>query len=222
MLRFTLSPFKGKLEEQVKHLSDHEKSAIEDIKKEGLFGENFLDVGCGKGNLVFELAKIGKMCIGIDISRVNIYYSMKGRRSANVHFVLADAVQLPFKENSFKVVTAIDVIEHLSSYEKFIFECKRILKAHGLMYIHTPNRLQTNLRKKLTRWKGWCKDHVHEFSPSELIELLKIRGFRSVTILRLDGLWMLRLFPSIISETCSKALKRFPFMYDGFHLKVKK
>jgi ubiquinone/menaquinone biosynthesis C-methylase UbiE len=226
-----MSPVRKKLRERGKYfcnsneaesLSNHETSAMEDIRKEALFNENFLDVGCGKGNLVFKLGKIGKISVGIDISKRKINYAVKNVKDTNSHFILADATRLPFRDNSFKVITAIDVIEHLSDYEEFISECKRILKTNGLMYIHTPNRLQTNLRKMLTRWKGWCEEHVHEFSPSELMELLKTRGFRDVKIFRLDGLWMLRFFPPVINRTFSKILNKFSFMYDGFHLKVKK
>jgi ubiquinone/menaquinone biosynthesis C-methylase UbiE len=137
--------------EKRKILSDHEISAMEDIKREGVFSENFLDIGCGKGNLVFELSKIGKECVGLDISKADITCSARKARKTKVHFVLADATRLPFRNDAFKVITAIDVIEHLSNYEEFICECKRVLKNDGLIYIHTPNRLQTNLRKKLTR-----------------------------------------------------------------------
>jgi len=203
-------------------LSDHEISAMEDVKKEGLFNENFLDVGCGKGKLVFEFGKMGKMSVGVDVSKNEVNYAVRNFRNTNNHFILADATRLPFRDDCFRVVTAIDVIEHLSNYEEFILECKRILKTNGRVYIHTPNRIQTDLRKMLTTWKGWCEDHVHEFSPPELIGLLKTGGFRDVNVLRLDGLWMLRFFPSIIYETVNKFLNRFPFMYDGFHLKAKR
>jgi len=44
----------------------------------------------------------------------------------------------PFKTDSFNEVSAIHVVEHLKNLVAFMYECLRILKPGGSLYIETP------------------------------------------------------------------------------------
>jgi ubiquinone/menaquinone biosynthesis C-methylase UbiE len=49
---------------------------------------------------------------------------------------------LPFPDNTFDMVTALDFVEHINNeeYEKLIVEIKRVLKPNGTLCIYTPNK----------------------------------------------------------------------------------
>lgn len=53
---------------------------------------------------------------------------------------------LPYEDNSFDLITSVEVIEHLESYANLIEEAKRILKPGGLLILTTPNILNMNSR----------------------------------------------------------------------------
>jgi ubiquinone/menaquinone biosynthesis C-methylase UbiE len=50
------------------------------------------------------------------------FVSTKNTRKHKYSFILTDATGLPFRDNSFKVITAIDVIERLSNYSELVGE----------------------------------------------------------------------------------------------------
>lgn len=74
-------------------------------------GDRFLDIGCAKGFLVKELIELGIDAVGIDISE----YAAR-----NCHPDVVDRVQvgtvekLPFSNDSFNAVVAIDVVHNLA------------------------------------------------------------------------------------------------------------
>lgn len=93
--------------------------------------KNILDVGCGTGQLSYELSRKSKYVIGIDTS-----LAFKDRtRSNNVDFIRADCHYLPFKDETFEIVISIGMLEHVADYERSIFEMKRVLKGSGSMFL---------------------------------------------------------------------------------------
>jgi 2-polyprenyl-6-hydroxyphenyl methylase / 3-demethylubiquinone-9 3-methyltransferase len=57
-----------------------------------------------------------------------------------VKYLYGNAQDQPFEDESFDVVLAMDLLEHIESPEKVIRECSRVLKPHGLLFFHTFNR----------------------------------------------------------------------------------
>src|SRR5690606_3253578 len=82
-------------------------------------GQSLLDVGCGPGNLTIDLANRvapGKV-VGVDLSEVVLEDARRDAAAAqvtNVEFQVADAYELPFEDDSFDVVHAHQVLQHLS------------------------------------------------------------------------------------------------------------
>jgi len=101
----------------------------------------WLDTGCGHqlfGSWMIkeerELAARAKRLIGIDLD-------LEGLRK---HLTINDRVfgsleKLPFASESFDVVTANMVVEHLSSPHAVLSEIRRVLRPGGLFIFHTPN-----------------------------------------------------------------------------------
>lgn len=101
----------------------------------------WLDIGCGHNLLqpwrYQEEKKLINGCktiIGIDYSLLSL------KKHKTIHKkVRGDASLLPFKENSFDLITANMVVEHFYAPEIQIKEIHRILKPGGLFIFHTPN-----------------------------------------------------------------------------------
>jgi methionine biosynthesis protein MetW len=97
-----------------------------------------LDVGCGDGKLTLNAANaIGTTKIyGIDI----IDETIERAKASGIDIRRADLNhKFPFENESFDVVLASEIIEHLSNTDSFLREIYRILRAGGYTIISTPN-----------------------------------------------------------------------------------
>ena len=90
----------------------------------------YLDIGSGDGVSVLYLPENLKVCVSdYAINRLE-----KNRFSAKV---VCDCNMLPFKDNSFDVVSCWEVLHHNPDIQKVIAEMKRISKKY--IYIFEPN-----------------------------------------------------------------------------------
>ena len=103
-----------------------------------------LDIGCGRGELVFALAERGLTYVeGIDLSEDAIDFAVKvcdGKKfKGKVNVQLMSATELEFLDNTFDVAYMTDIVEHLSSenLKKAVSEAYRVLKPGGVLVIHT-------------------------------------------------------------------------------------
>ena len=98
----------------------------------------FLDLGCDDGILTKELAAhIGtKRMYGIDI----VAKRLKRAKRLGIITLKADLnKKIPFKDRSFDVIHANQVIEHVTNVDVFIAEVKRLLRPGGYAIISTEN-----------------------------------------------------------------------------------
>lgn len=108
-------------------------------------GMQLLDLGCGRGDLAIAYAKRGVNVIGVDYSTAGINLAKKNLKNQSkdiqkrVRFFVMDAKKLQFKENTFDVITSVDVFEHLYKEELEIAmdEISRVLKPGGTLFVHT-------------------------------------------------------------------------------------
>ena len=148
------------------------------MKKQKL--HDILDVGCGTGRLVKYLNSYGFEAKGCDLYDKALKIAKKINKINTI--VKSDAGKLPFKNNSFDLITGISLIEHLSKKNGtlFIREARRILKRNGYIFLITPNfnsPLRFILREK---WFGYSDPtHINFFTPLSLANLLKDYGFYS-------------------------------------------
>ena len=127
-------------------------------------GARVLDIGSGAGYGTAELAGQARLAIGVDLSPETIDYARSAYPQPNIHFVPASATALPFADASFQLVTAFEVIEHLSDWRALLAEARRVLHPDGIFLVSTPNReYYTESRGR----SGPNPFHTHEFEFQE-------------------------------------------------------
>lgn len=114
------------------------------VKKSGAI----IDIGCGYGRL-FNEYKDFDMIIMMDYSLNNLkntkdtvfdYLKQDKTEFDKVHFIAADALNLPFKNEAFNAAISVRIVHHLNNPEKFISETGRILKNKGLFILEFANK----------------------------------------------------------------------------------
>jgi 2-polyprenyl-3-methyl-5-hydroxy-6-metoxy-1,4-benzoquinol methylase len=132
-----------------------------------------LDVGCAAGYFL-NAARLRYEVQGVELSRAAVAYARE-RLALNVFHGTLEAAAL--SDDSFDVVTLIDVIEHLDNPRQTLRDIWRILKPGGLLYIVTPD-VSSNVARLLgSKWWGLRPAHVYYFSPKTLTALLNKTGF---------------------------------------------
>lgn len=93
-----------------------------------------LDVGCGTGGTTLALKKFGSV-YGIDSS----FSALKYSNQRGLDKVLKSSVyDLPFKAETFDLITILDSLEHIEDDIRVLKELKRILKKDGIIFIAVP------------------------------------------------------------------------------------
>ncbi|GAB4181138.1 MAG: methyltransferase domain-containing protein [Coleofasciculaceae cyanobacterium] len=104
--------------------------------------EKILDVGCGIGGSSLYLAqRFNAHAVGITLSPVQASRATERAREAGlaseVQFQVADALEMPFADDSFDLVWSMESGEHMPDKEKFLQECYRVLKVGGTFLMAT-------------------------------------------------------------------------------------
>jgi len=93
-----------------------------------------LDVGCGTGFNMRLFERYGAV-EGVDTAAEALAYC---RRRGLERVRQADAASLPFADDTFDLVTALDIIEHLDDDVAALREFARVLKPGGTLLVYTP------------------------------------------------------------------------------------
>lgn len=129
-------------------------------------GKKVLDVGCGNGYVLSRYAREGAEVYGIDITETAVRLSRMRFELFGLsgNFRVANAEQLPFKDNSFDCVCSMGVLHHTPDTQKALEEVHRVLKPGGkviLMFYH-KNSLFNRIGMPLYRFlhpKNWGRSH---------------------------------------------------------------
>jgi len=125
----------------IKKFSDIERSESgvkmeKRTKSSSSFDSNktILDIGCGTGFLLKKLQNFGK-AYGVDCAQQALDYCRK-RGLENVK--KGNILDIPFSDNQFDIVLALDILEHVGDDGRALREISRILKKNGIAVIFVP------------------------------------------------------------------------------------
>jgi len=107
-------------------------------------GRQILEVACGRGGFVRELALAGARIVGCDfsLSALRIGKSKLDRSVSNAGRsgqVQGDAQNLPFADASFDIVISCETIEHVPDAQSAVREMYRVARPGGRLFLTTPN-----------------------------------------------------------------------------------
>jgi len=107
---------------------------LADIRKNLGREISILDVGCGAGGLLKELGRFGN-AYGIDVSEDAVQF---GREHGVQHIQLGSVSAIPYPDNHFDVVCALDVLEHVQHDHAAVNEIRRVLRPGGRAIVSVP------------------------------------------------------------------------------------
>jgi 2-polyprenyl-3-methyl-5-hydroxy-6-metoxy-1,4-benzoquinol methylase len=93
-----------------------------------------LDVGCGDGVISEPVWKMGNQVTSVELPTI----TRLAQKCRVPSIVAGDAEQLAFAPDSFDVVLASEVVEHLWNPQDFLDEAYRVLKNTGYLIVETP------------------------------------------------------------------------------------
>ena len=156
-------------------LNNHFLSSIASFV-EPINSSNILDVGCGEGivtnYLTNKLSIKENRIAGLDIESnlLRIAKSINPR----VQFYRGSVYELPFQDNSFDLVLALEILEHLEFPERAIRELNRV--SNNWVIISVPNdrifRFGNMLRFKYISSWGNTPDHIQHWNKKTFKDLI--------------------------------------------------
>jgi SAM-dependent methyltransferase len=140
-----------------------------------------IEVGCGTGHWLRELAGVTRLLVGLDVS-----WGMLARArepGAAYHLVRADAARLPLATAIVDRVVLVNVLHHIPDHTGFFAECRRVLRAGGGV-------ITFGLDPHSGTDEWWIYDYFPEAhrldverypSAPRIREMLAAAGFRTAT-----------------------------------------
>lgn len=134
-------------------------------------GKRLLEVGCGTGTDSLQFARGGAIFTGMDLTPRSIEIARKRFEvyQQQGEFVLSDAENLDFPDESFDVVYSFGVIHHTPNTERAAAEIHRVLKPGGKAIVMVYHRSSLYYWGALILKRGILRGELLKASPDELM-----------------------------------------------------
>lgn len=141
---------------------------------------SLLDVGCGEGVLVHKWAQrlAQARVVGIDLEEPSIQAGWRERQAPNLDYKVMRAESLPFTDDEFDLVTAIEVLEHVPDPEHTLSEMARCGERHLLVSVPREPvwRMLNMARGAYLSELGNTPGHLNHWSRRSFTKLLSRYG----------------------------------------------
>ena len=147
-------------------------------QKLGVRCDTLVDIGAGYGTFCAEAARQGFRCVAVEpsIPLAGICAS----RYLDTRACSLNEANLP--QDSASVVTAFEVIEHVTAPRWFLRTCYRILVPGGLLALTCPNADGFDVQVLGATSSTISHEHLTYFTPESLPALLEAVGFEVIEV----------------------------------------
>ena len=136
-----------------------------------------LDIGCGAGGLLLAAQKNGWNAQGLDVAE----QATEHVRRLGFEVFHGELQQAQFPAQHFDVITAAEILEHLTEPRLLVQEVARILRPGGLFWTTTPHARGLSARVLGLKWRCiWPPEHLQLFSVAGMKALLRDVGFSQI------------------------------------------
>jgi 2-polyprenyl-6-hydroxyphenyl methylase/3-demethylubiquinone-9 3-methyltransferase len=148
-----------------------------------------LDIGCGGGLLAEPLARLGAEVVAVDPSDTNIEAAKAhaAQSGVAVDYRCATAEELAEVGETFDIVLAMEVVEHVTDVSLFVKGCAAMVRPGGLMIAATINRTLKSFAlaivgaEYILRWLPIGTHRWDKFvTPNELEIAMELAGLRVI------------------------------------------
>jgi SAM-dependent methyltransferase len=145
---------------------------------EGVPKGRLLEIGCGNGTRLAQLAKEGWQVVGQEVDPKSAEHAQSRH---GIAVLVGDLDTLGLEAESFDCILMNHVLEHLHDPVGLLQECRRLLRPGGRLVAVTPNLLSLGLRTFGAHWRGLeAPRHIHLFRPATLLRVAALAGFSSM------------------------------------------
>jgi len=146
-------------------------SSIQDVVSQK---GRLLDIGSSYGTFLGLAQENNWQVEGVELNQDACNFS---KETYGFNVFCGDLKGANFLDNSYDVVTAIEVIEHVTNPNEFLIEINRILKPSGILFLVTPDLKSLSAKLLGMRWWSFREMHLHYFSKKSLFWLLNHTNF---------------------------------------------
>ena len=126
-------------------------------------GDRILEVGAAAGCLTIALNDMGYQCVGIepDADALKTARELSSRINRECAVVEGRAERIPFPDQSFDIVLANSVLEHVSDVDTCLSEISRVLRPGGLFWFETASSMSP-FQREIRKFPlfGWYPDSL--------------------------------------------------------------
>ena len=170
-------------------------------------GSAVLDIGAAQGRFAIACAKLGYRAFGLEPwdEAVALAARLAAHEGVSIRMVRGVAESLPFADNTFEVVHAMSVIEHVHDAAATFAEAYRVLQWGGVFWFYTASSMcpaqreirgfplfgwyPDRLKRRIMDWAVRKRPHlvggtntpaVNWFTPWKARRMLRAAGFRTI------------------------------------------
>jgi ubiquinone/menaquinone biosynthesis C-methylase UbiE len=147
--------------------------------------DTILDIGFGNGFMLRQIAELKpEKLFGVDISEDMLHVAQRKNalqiKSRKMELLLANAENLPFKNDFFDKIYTVNTVYFWNDFEKTVAEIRRVLKHNGV-FLNTFYE-----RAVLERLHHSSNDIYRKFTTKELKNRTEQGGFSEVKMLEIE------------------------------------
>ncbi len=173
--------FEQKFRGSEEDISNRQDFYVESYLKDGDYpaGSIAVDLGCGRGEWLNKMRRLGMRAIGVDTNAEMVAASKQNGEEAYQYDAITYLESL--EDNSISVISAFQVIEHLSKGQvaKLVKEAYRVLKPNGVLLLETPNICNVEVGASSFRIDP---THINPVHPAYLQFMAEYSGFSKAEI----------------------------------------